>query len=132
MRLRFLLLISALSLFATNAFAKDVFLSIAGTVSNFHTDARIFNPSGTKDITVQAYFLPVGLGNNSGAQPVAINIPKRSMKVLDDVVTAVFSTSGIGAIRLSCDDDFVATSRIYAVVSSATLGQFVQGLDVST
>jgi plastocyanin len=132
MRLRFLLLIFALSLFATNAFAKDVFLSIAGTVSNFHTDARIFNPSGTKDITVQAYFLPVGLGNNSGAQPVAINIPKRSMKVLDDVVTAVFSTSGIGAIRLSCDDDFIATSRIYAVVSTGTLGQFVQGLDVTT
>src|SRR5260370_10497448 len=92
MRLRFLLLISDLSLFATNACAKDVFLSIAGTVSNFHTDARIFNPSGTKDITVQAYFLPVGTGitnNNSGVQPMAVTVPKRSMKVLDDVVTAV-------------------------------------------
>jgi plastocyanin len=133
MRLRFLLVISALSLLASNVLAKDVYLSIAGTVSNFHTDARIFNPSATKDITVQAYFLPVGLTtNNSGVQPVAVTVPKRSMKVLDDVVTAVFNTSGIGAIRLTSDDDFVATSRIYAQVSSGTLGQFVQGLDATT
>ena len=45
MRLRPLLLILALSTFATSAFAKEVFLSIAGIVGNFHTDARIFNPS---------------------------------------------------------------------------------------
>lgn len=132
MRLRLLLLISALSLFTTNVFAKDVYLSIAGTVSNFHTDARIFNPSATKDITVQAYFLPVGLVNNSAVQPVAVTVPKRSMKVLDDVVTAIFSATGLGAIRLTSDDDFVATSRIYAQVATGTLGQFVQGLDSTT
>jgi len=132
MRLRLLLVTFALSIFATSAFAKDVFLSIAGTVGNFHTDARIFNPSATKDITIQAYFLPVGLVNNSAVQSVNVTVPKRSMKVLDDVVTAVFSTSGIGAIRLSCADDFVATSRIYAQTASGTLGQFVQGLDSTT
>lgn len=132
MRLRPLLLVVFLLAFATPVFAKEVFLSIAGTVGNFHTDARIFNPSATKDIVVKAYFLPVGLGNNSGATSVNINVPKRSMKVLDDVVSAVFSASGIGGIRLQCDDDFVATSRIYAAVSSGTLGQFVQGLETST
>jgi plastocyanin len=133
MRLRFLVMIATLFLLASNVLAKDVYLSIAGTVSNFHTDARIFNPSGTKDITVQAYFLPAGITtNNSGVQPVAVTVPKRSMKVLDDVVTAVFSASGVGAIRLTSDDDFVATSRIYAQVSSGTLGQFVQGLDATT
>jgi plastocyanin len=127
-----LLLFCALLTFATGAFAKDVFLSIGGTVNNFHTDARIFNPSGTKDITIQAYFLPAGLGNNSGVTPVSITIPKRSMKVYDDVVTAIFNASGIGAIRLTSDDDFVATSRIYAVTASGTLGQFVQGLDATS
>jgi hypothetical protein len=109
-----------------------VFLSIAGTVGNFRTDARIFNPSASKDITIQAYFLPVGLVNNSGVQPVNITIPKRSMKVLDDIVAGVFNASGIGAIRLSCPDDFVATSRIYAQTAQGTLGQFVQGLEASS
>ncbi len=133
MRMRFLVVITALSLLASNVLAKDVYLSIAGTVSNFHTDARIFNPSSTKDITVQAYFLPVGIStNNGGVQPIAVTVPKRSMKVLDDVVTSVFNASGIGAIRLTSDDDFVATSRIYAQVASGTLGQFVQGLDAAT
>jgi plastocyanin len=116
-------------LVASLASAKEVFLSIAGTVSNFHTDARIFNPSASKDITLKAYFLPAGLGNNSAVQPVDVTVPKRSMKLLDDVVTAIFSTSGLGAIRLTCNDDFVVTSRIYAQTASGTLGQFVPGLD---
>jgi plastocyanin len=131
MRLRLPLLLLVLFTFTTSVFAKDVFLSIAGTVGNFHTDARIFNPT-SKEITVQAYFLPVGLVNNSAVQSVSITIPKRSMKVLDDVVTGVFSASGIGAIRLSCADDFVATSRIYAQTATGTLGQFVQGLEGSS
>jgi plastocyanin len=126
-------MILALSAFASNVFAKEVFLSIAGTVSNFHTDARIFNPSSTKDIVVKAYLLPAGVGNNnSGVASVDITVPKRSMKVLDDVVTAVFSATGIGGIRLTCDDDFVATSRIFAATATGTLGQFVQGLDLTT
>src|SRR5438105_3471392 len=105
MRLRLLLPFALLS-FATPGFSKDVYLSIAGTVSNFHTDARIFNPSATKDITVQAYFLPNGT-NNSSVQPVSITVAKRSQKIYDDVVTSLFSGSGIGAIRLSSEDDFV-------------------------
>ena len=64
MRSRILLSLAILS-FATAGFSKDVYLSIAGTVNNFHTDARIFNPSGTKDITVQAYFLPNGQNNSA-------------------------------------------------------------------
>src|SRR5260221_881324 len=133
MRLRPLLMILLLSVFATNVFAKEVFLSIAGTVSNFHTDARICNPSSTKDIVVKAFFLPAGVGNNnSGVASVDINVPKRSMKILDDVVTAVCSATGVGGIRLTCDDDFVATSRIFAATATGTLGQFVQGLDLAT
>src|SRR5581483_918441 len=77
------------------------------------------------------YFLPVGNTDNSAVQPVTINVPKRSQVILDDVVTAVFHTSGIGAIRLSSADDFTATSRIYAQTASGTLGQFVEGLDSS-
>lgn len=131
MRSRLLLCLALLG-FATNGFSKDVYLAIAGTVNNFHTDARIFNPSTTKDITVQAYFLPTGSSTNASVQPVSITIPKRSQKTYDDVVTAIFNASGLGAIRLSSDDDFVATSRIYAITGPGTLGQFVQGMDSTT
>jgi hypothetical protein len=112
---------------ATSALAVDRWIPIAGTVGNFRTDTRIVNPSGTKDIEVSAYFLPVNVTNNNervASAPVKITVAKRSMKVLDDIVASVFNATGLGAILLTCPDDFLATSRIYAQVGASTLGQF--------
>ena len=134
MRLRLFTLI-ALSLFAGIASAKEVWLSIGGTTAGgtFRTDARIFNPSTTKDIQIQAYYLPVGNVDNSAVQALApITVLKRQQLVYNDVVTSLFHSSGLGAIRLKSDDDFVATQKIYAVTSGGTLGQFVAGVDVTT
>ena len=128
MPLRRLAVALAFLLLTSSAFAKDVYLSITGTVGNFRTDARVFNPSATKDITITATFLPVGNGDNSGAGSTTFTVPKRQQKVLDDVVAAVFNTTGLGAIRFSSADDFEATARIYAQVATGTLGQFVPGL----
>jgi heme/copper-type cytochrome/quinol oxidase subunit 2 len=97
----------------------------------FRTDMRIFNPSASKDIQIQAYLLPAGNNDNSGVQSKTITLSKRSMVVYDDVVASLFNGSGLAAIRLKSDDDFVATQRIYAAASNGTLGQFVPGLDVS-
>jgi len=131
------LLVAALVLSTSAAFAKDGYLTIGCSVGAFRTDARIFNPSGTKDITIHAYYLPVGNGDNSAVQPVDITIPKRQMVLYDDVVASLFHAGGLGAIRLVSDDDFIATSRIYAQTSATscqaagTLGQFLEGDDVS-
>lgn len=116
----------------TPVFAKDVYLSIGGSVGAFRTDARIFNPSSSKDIQIQAWYLPVGNNDGSAVQPVTVTVPKRQMAVYDDVVSSLFKSSGTGAIRLSSTDDFVATQRIYAQATGGTLGQFVPGLEVST
>src|SRR5436305_15235643 len=97
----FVLLLS----FATVGFPKDVFLSIGGSVGVFRTDMRIFNPSSTKDIQVQAFYLPVGNGDNSGVQSVSFTVPKRQMLNYDDVVSSLFHAGNIGAIRLKSDDD---------------------------
>lgn len=115
----------------TSAFPKDAYLSIGGSVGVFRTDASIFNPSQTKDIQVQAYYLPVGNADNSSVQPVMIMVPKRQMLVYNDVVSSLFQAGGLGAIRFKSDDDFVATQRIYAQTTNGTLGQFVPGLDNS-
>jgi plastocyanin len=123
--------------FATAAFAKDVYLSVSGKANGFFSDARVFNPSFDKDIIVTARYLPAGNGDNSGAAPVQLTIPKRSMKVYDDAVQSMFGGGpALGAIRLSSEDDFIATQRIYADKRASyqlgTLGQFVPGLDVAT
>ena len=115
---------------AGSAAAKDVYLAIGGSVNNFRTDARILNPSSTKTIQVQAWLLAPGNVDNSAVAPRTVTIGPREMAVFDDVVASLFGASGVGAIRLSSPDDFVATQRIYAQTSAGTLGQFVPGIDV--
>jgi plastocyanin len=132
MRVRFLAL--TFLFIATAASAKEVWLSIGGTTAGgtFRTDARIFNPSTTKDIQIQAYYLPVGNVDNSAVQPLPpITVLKRQQVVYNDVVASLFHSSGLGAIRLKSDDDFVATQRIYAVAAAGSLGQFVGGVDAT-
>jgi hypothetical protein len=121
---------------ALAAQAKDVYLSVGGSANGFFTDARILNPSFDKDITITARYLPAGNSDNSNVTPKEITVAKRSMAVYDDVVNSLFGGGpALGAIRLTSDDDFVATQRIYADKRTApqagTLGQFVPGLDAS-
>ena len=119
--------------FATGLFAKDIYLSVGGSVGNFRTDARIFNPSHTKDITITARYLPAGNSDNSGVATKNITLAKRAQVVYDDVVQSLFGGGpALGAVRLTSDDDFVASQRIYANEAIGTLGQFVPGLDVTT
>jgi hypothetical protein len=124
--------------FATGLFAKEVFLSVTGKAGGFFSDARIFNPSYTKDITVNAQYLPAGNGDNASAPVVPLVIPKRTMKLYDDAVVSMFGRTELvtlGGIRLVSDDDFVATQRVYAdrrdSYQKGTLGQFVAGQELS-
>jgi hypothetical protein len=120
-----------LGLSGSAGLAKDVYLPIAGSPGNFKTDVRLLNTSPTKDIVVNATFLPVGQDNNA-ATSVAINVPKRTMVTRDDAVRTMFgitNPSALGAIKLTSDDNFVASMRIYAVTEEGTLGQFAPGIE---
>ncbi|MDQ3281300.1 MAG: hypothetical protein M3Q69_07790 [Acidobacteriota bacterium] len=122
---------------SSSLFAKDAYLSVTGKANGFFSDARIFNPSYEKSIVITARYLPAGNGDNSGVVAKTITIAKRSMAIYDDAVASLFGGGGgapLGAIRLTSDDDFVATERIYADLTSTqrgTLGQFVPALDAA-
>lgn len=130
-----------LSLALTSSlFAKEVFLAVSGTANNvFFSDARIFNPAD-KEITIQAYYLPRGNGSNADAQPVSFTVGSRQVRFADDIVKNILQRGDVGGIRFVSPDDFVVTQRVYALttancgansINPCTLGQFVQGLDVS-
>ncbi|HEY5610918.1 MAG TPA: hypothetical protein VIL97_06915, partial [Thermoanaerobaculia bacterium] len=71
-------------------------------------------------------------GNPGGAVVArTITVNRRQMAVYDDVVASLFQSTGLGAIKLSSPDDFIATQRIYAQSADGTLGQFVLGQDAS-
>lgn len=121
-----------------SGFGKEVFISATGKANGFFSDVRIFNPSYTKDITVNAQYLPAGNSNNTAAPAVGLLIPRRTMKVYDDAVASIFNRTGaveLGAIRFTSDDDFVASERVYQDAREShqkgTLGQFVAGQDGS-
>ncbi len=121
---------------ATSLFAKDVYLAVGGSANGFFTDARIFNPSFDKDIIITARYLPAGNIDNSAVATKTVTVPKRQQLIFDDVVQSLFGGGpALGAIRLTSDDDFLATQRIYADRRTArqggTLGQFVLGQDAS-
>src|SRR5262245_9821536 len=123
-------LFCAVLILAAPLLAEDVYLSIGGSTGIFHTDMRVFNPSYTKDIQVTAYLLTVGNNDNTNAQTTTFTVPKRQMRVYNDVLTALFNVGGLGGLRLKSDDDFVATQRIYALAADgSTTGQYIGGFD---
>ena len=113
-----------LILFATPLLAIDRWILISGTVANFHTDARLFNPSFDKDIQVTATFYAT---DGSAAQTATVTVPKRMMRIMDDVTSQLFQTTKLGSILFTSADQFEASSRIYALTSAGTLGQFGPG-----
>ncbi|MFA6954425.1 MAG: hypothetical protein WC538_00985 [Thermoanaerobaculia bacterium] len=119
-------------LVAFTAAADDVFIPIAGSVGVFRTDSRVFNPSFSEAITVDAYLLPTGNVANGGVSPVNFTVAPREMKTFDDVVSSLFHGSGLGGIRLVSPGRLGATARIFAVSDSGTLGQFVVGVPVES
>ncbi|MEA2570275.1 MAG: hypothetical protein QOI24_2276 [Acidobacteriota bacterium] len=128
-------LLAAIVLLAAPLAASDVFLPIAGSVGNFRTDVRIFNPSASKDVAVTARFLPVGNIDNSArfetqSTAVVLTIPKRQSAVYNDAVASIFSATGLGAIYLTSPNPIIVTSRIYAQTGAGTLGQGFGGTDV--
>jgi len=126
MRFRLPVLLSFL-FFASSTFAIERWVLISGTVGSFHTDARVLNPSFTKDIQITATFFATDGTTAPGTLPVT----KRQMSILNDVTTQLFSTDKLGAIKFTSDDEFEVTSRIYAITPAGTLGQFGPGLPQS-
>ena len=128
-------LVVCLLIFASSTFAIDRWVLISGTVGAFHTDARVFNPMFDRDISVTAAFHPT---DGSGVLTQTFTVPRRQMRVMDDVTSFLFQTPKLGAIRFTSTDEFEVTSRIYAISTTcpsgatATLGQFGPGVDPSS
>ena len=113
-----------------SAQSSDRYVLIGGTAGPFATDARVFNPSFDKEIAILATFLPAGNIDNRGEVAVSLVIPKREVRVLNDVVETLFGRAVLGAIKLQSNDAFEITSRIYAKTDQGTHGQTVTGLSV--
>lgn len=79
----------------------------------FKTASRILN-FGTSDETIFAEWFPLSAGGASGPTTVAsMTIPAGSVQVLDETIASLFSTEGLGSIRLLFTGSVAADVRIY-------------------
>ena len=126
-------LVFGLIFLAVPAASDDIWIPIVGSVGQFRTDVRVLNPSYSEDVLVNAYFYPRDSATNATVEPIALTIPRRSMRKFDDVTQSMFNLPGtvLGAIRLQSEDDIEAAARIYARTEIGTLGQFELGIEHS-
>jgi len=119
-----LTLIALTGIFTLPLAAVERILPVAGSVGVFRTDVRVFNPSRTEAISVDAYALDLSNTDNRGRLPVSFVVNPREQRVFDDIVASLFGSSGIAAVRFVSQQQFSVTARIYAADESGTKGQF--------
>jgi len=109
------------------AAANEYDVAVAGKVTNFVTDVRVFNPSYTQSTVALIEFMT---GGTTAAASTVVNIAPRGTAVLDDVAgsSGLNVAGSIGGLRVSSVSQLAVTSRIYADLRSSakgTLGLFV-------
>lgn len=112
---------------ATGAGTRSAFLPVVGKVTganntNFVTDLRIINHgSGTANVTLD-FFASAAAGQTAPTATKSVTVAPGEQKVLDDVVGATLLTSGLGALRITSDQNISVTARVINDLRSSNLG----------
>lgn len=104
------------------------FLPVVGKVqgannTNFVTDLRIVNNGGaTANVTLD-YYAQSGAGQTAPTVTRGITVAPGEQKVLNDVVGATLNVqSGLGALKITSDQNIVATARVINDLRAQGLG----------
>ena len=99
--------------------------------SFFRSDVRIYN-GGNADARMTAFFTPSGADGTTSFSAMQLDVAPGQVLTLDDIVTSLFGTTGLGTMELRGDLAQVrVSSRIYTEEGSGTYGQFIDGVDDS-
>jgi hypothetical protein len=111
--------------------SADYVLPIAGSVNNFRTDVRIFNPTSS-DSHLTLTFLPGGNQDNRSAfaQSVQVTLLANHEAAYNDAIATLFGASGVGGVYIASDTVLLITTRIYAQTAAGTLGQGYQAVSL--
>lgn len=96
--------------------ARTLIVPVVGKVAgaagtNFVTDLRIINQgTATANVTLD-FFQQNGAGQTAPTATLAVTVVPGEQKVMDDVIAAL-STSGLGGLRVTSNQDVIVTSRV--------------------
>jgi hypothetical protein len=107
--------------------ARSAFIPVIGKVTganntNFVTDLRIVNNgSATANVTLD-YYAQNAAGHAAPTVSKAITVAPGEQKVLNDLVGATLATNGLGGLKITSDQNVVASARIINDLRAQSLG----------
>ena len=107
--------------------ARTSFIPVIGKVTganntNFITDLRIVNNGSSVATVTLDYFAQNGAGLATPTASQTITVGAGEQKVLNDVVGATLSQGGLGGLRITSDQNVVASARIINDLRAQGLG----------
>jgi hypothetical protein len=107
--------------------ARMSFIPVIGKVTganntNFITDLRIVNNGSSVATVTLDYFAQNGAGLTTPTASQTITVGAGEQKVLNDVVGATLSQGGLGGLRITSDQNVVASARIINDLRAQGLG----------
>lgn len=107
--------------------ARTSFIPVIGKVSganntNFVTDLRIVNNGSSFASVKLDYYAQNGAGLSAPTATQTVTVGAGEQKVLNDVVGATLSQSGLGGLAITSDQNVVVTARIINDLRAQGLG----------
>jgi len=90
--------------------------------TNFVTDLRIINLGGATANVTLAFFAASAAGQSTPTVTKTITVAPNEQKILDDVVGVTLATTGLGALKVTSDQNVVVTSRVINDLRASSLG----------
>jgi hypothetical protein len=109
----------------TTLFIPAVINSGGGEGSYWRTDVWIYNPS-QEPLTIEAAYLA-----GAAASESSIAVSPRGQVEISNILQTLFGTSGIGSLRLTAPQPFVAVSRTFTTSGAGTFGFSIAGMETS-
>ncbi|HKR62351.1 MAG TPA: CHRD domain-containing protein [Thermoanaerobaculia bacterium] len=107
--------------------ARTIVLPVVGKVTgtnntNFVTDMRVVNRGTTTANLTLDYFASSGNGQSAPNVTKTVTVAAGEEKVLDDLLGGTLQTSGLGALRVTSDQNVLVSSRVINDLRSSNLG----------
>jgi hypothetical protein len=106
---------------------RSAFIPVIGKVTganntNFVTDLRIINNgSATANVTLD-YYAQNAAGSTTPTKTKTLTIASGEQKVLDDVLGVTLAGTGLGGLKITADQNVVASARIINDLRAQSLG----------
>lgn len=124
------LVVSGTNTAGSRTFYLPVVGKVAGAAgTNFVTDLRLVNEGAATANVVLDFYASSAAGQTTPTATRSVTVAPREQKVLNDLIGATLGTSGLGALKITSDQEITVTSRVINDLRAS--GQGTTGFSVN-